>query len=197
MIDVNTLYRVPKDLCYKYLKQFVPKKSIKLAFYRSCLDYYITKKTIWNIVPSLSKDGVLCVEVFLNNISNVIKFCEDNNYYYDTLIFYNPKFDKGLGTNFINCGIYFVLIYKEKPHKVSGGNILYIDNHKDMYREVLTRICDTFSSPVNILLLIGDTFLPFIEDFKILCRYIIAFGNDDFFAIQARKNGMREVEVDL
>jgi len=192
-MEVDTIYKTAKDLAWEHIKTHVPTNSISLSFYKACLERYITKKTIWNIMSRMKDNGVLCINCVPENLSDVMQILKGSGVRHDTLVFYNEKFDGIHGVQFTNCAIYFVIAYKTPKAKLNGHNILKIDTDK-VAEGAYTYLCEEFSDPEDIVLLVGNDPICFVGLMKNLCLYIVGFGNYECYIDMAEKEGLRCVE---
>jgi len=176
-MDIDVLYRCPKDLCWQYLKQFVLLNSVDIAVYKACLDPYVTKKTFWNTISRIKPNGLFCIECEPENISDVIRLVNDYGYKYSISGIYN---DSRLAL--------YIWIYRSNLIKPNIRKLYRINNWEDD----IPRILANFVDYGKIVLLLGDATLPFAITMKNLSRYIIAFGDDELYCQAIKMEGVRE-----
>lgn len=193
--SVDVLYNVAKDLAFRYLKQHVDREVIKLAIYKSCLDQYITKKTLWNIMPLLSSDGVAAVQCNFRNIGELVAFSESEGYHYDVVFFYGQTMRGQVMRNFYIAELPFVLIYKgEKILTERLPNFLPTDDASHV-QGVASRLVGMFTDMRDAVLCVGDAIIM-APTVKRLCRHVIAFGDDPAAIAEIRTEGVILREVD-
>jgi hypothetical protein len=176
-MDLNVVYRIPKDLCWQELKRFVRLGSVRLAVYRTCPDIFITKKTIRKAIDLIRPDGYLCIQTTILDCSDVIRYLKQIN----CKFMYSVTFD-GLAFHIL------VVIYKNEIYKPNLPRIIRIELIEEII-DLLVKLTDYR----DVCLMIADGALAYIDKLKALSRYVIAFGNDDFFISSAVKQGLREV----
>lgn len=177
-MEVDVLYKIPNDLIFRYIKRYVRSKSIKLALYCACDDNYLAKKTILNTLPLLNHlNGIMAVECTFKNISDILKINSDLKY------------------NFTQSIALFVT-----KEDIDNKIIPYV-----VYSP--TFICDTFSKeqPFDYflkytktrdnVLLMGHQASVAISRIKSLCRYVIAFTDNEIITMLAKKDGVKEIDV--
>lgn len=176
-MDLDVLYRIPKDIIWQHVKQFVPPQSVDIIIYKPCIDIYITKKTFWNALTRLKPEGLFCLECEPENVSNVIKLIEDSSYEYCLSYF--------IGDNRIAI---YVLAYTEDTYKPESLKSYRISRWEE---DVPLTIINLVSS--NVIMLLGDATLPFIPIIKDRNKYIVAAGGDDIYSEIAKSEGIREI----
>lgn len=192
--DVDVLYRVPKDLAFRFLKAHVYPSSVRLVLYKGCLDMYVTRKTIWNATTLLTDDGVLAIHCNYNNLSHVTEFLREQEMPHDVLLFHGEHV---VAQNFATrtaAAIPFVLVYKTRPQVEKRlPNLVEVESD-----EVLDEIVSFFLSSVradDLSLYIGDA-ATMAYPAKLLGRNVIVFGDDPIAVSVLLNEGVSESEVD-
>ncbi len=175
-MEIDTLYRVPKDLCWRYVKAIAKPNSIGLIFYRACVDSYVTNKTILNALTRLSEGGFMCIECLPENAHSVIKAIDMAGYRYFTLPAVGP-----------NRWAIYVVAYKNESLKPKCGRLIRISSWENI-ATIFAHLIPT----EDIVLAIGDAMLPFVPVIKSLNHYVIAMGDDPIFNVMVQQAGLRE-----
>jgi len=193
---VSIVYKIAKDLAHQYLSSFVEEKSIKLAFYKACIDKDITYTTLSRTVPLLAKNGVLAVECHYHNLSDVVRFCEETGYAHDVLVFHGNLVH---GQDFASCYssvIFFVVLFNTKPEWQSK-----VENFEELGGELppLEEIVNEFTLATDN----GDTLL-FIGDISFMALYaasegreFVVFSDDPACITVLTSEGAEEKEIDV
>ena len=192
--DINVIYNIPKDIAFRYIKMHIYKNSVKFAAYKTCLDMYVTKKTIWNAMTRLSTDGIFVIMCNYHNISHVLDFLDSENLSYDVLLFYG---DNIKGQDFFQTYssiIPFIIIYKSNSYaKIKSSNVIKIKSD-NFFLDIFYFFC-RFIDPKEISLYIGE-----ISNLAVFARRIghelIVFDNDLININSLLEEGMIESEVD-
>lgn len=182
-MDIDVLYEVRKDLCWKYVKKYVDEESVNLILYSACLDNFITKKTFWNAAGRLRPDGIFFVRCYPENVSSVISLAVEKGYKYSVI--YRDFFL----SNKSNIEIY-IAIYKNELYKPNIESFLRITNIEDLGENFinLTKFNDT-------VLFLGDDVLAYVQMAKKLSRYVIAFGQNDLYTNKIVNDGVSKIEL--
>lgn len=193
--DINVLYRVPKDIAFKYLKMHIYKKSVKFAVFKTCLDMYVTKKTIWNVMTLLSVDGVFALMCNYHNLSHILDFLDNENLSYDVLLFYGDNIE---GQNFsqtYSAIIPFIIIHKTISYiQKKSSNIINIKSSGNVFEEIFYYF-NRFILPKEISLYIGEM-SNLAMNAKKFCHEIVVFDNDLININNLLSEGIIESEVD-
>lgn len=177
-MELDVIYRIPKDLIWQYINKYVYKNSVNLVLFRTCLDNYTNQKTINKAVSRLSTNGFFCLQVFPENVSYIIKCIENNNLQHQVVYFCTNSNDISM---FLLCG---------QNIKNTQNQIIFVENFSDL-EDKLIFLCNTG----DIILLVGDFFIPLAHKCKNFGRHIIGFGNEDCF-VSIRKNySIREISL--
>ncbi len=180
-MEIDVLYRVSKDLCHQYINRFVKQESINLAFYRTCHDQYINKKTIWNAASRITPGGIFCIQVGPENISDVIRLVQEQGYKFKVIYCdCTWALSEGVAT--------YLLAYKNEIAKPKINTLLRIDSIEELGQKIIC-LC----AFVDLILCIGDSVLPFVEMSKRLGRTVIAFGDNNVYVESACNQGIREI----
>jgi len=194
--DVDVVYSVPKDLAWKYLKSHVYGETVKLAIYKACVDMYVTRKTIWNTIPLLTKDGLFAIWCNYNNLSYILSFCEEQDLSYDVVLFCG-SFIKGQEFKTVySAAIPFVFVYKDYPEEnlntaSKGSNIVQLVTDKPV-DEIASKL--VFTTKVkDVVMFIGDAvaMAPIVKN---LCRHVVAFSNESIYVSALLNEGVVENE---
>jgi len=192
--SVDVLYNISKDLAFRYLKRYVDREVIKLAIYKSCLDKYITKKTLWNIIPLLSIDGVVAVQCNFINLGELVAFAESEGYHYDVVLFYSQFLRGQVMRNFYIAEMPFVFIYKGDkvlmqllPNLLPTGDASHVQG-------VASQLVSLFTDTRDVVLCVGDS-IVMAPTVKRLCRHVIAFGDDPAAVAEIRTEGIVLKEI--
>jgi hypothetical protein len=192
--DIDVLYRVAKDLAFRYLKAHIYPSSIKLALYKGCLDMHVTKKTIWNVTPLLTDDGVLAIYCSYNNLSHVTEFLREEDMPHDVLLFHGEHVAAQDFATRTAAAIPFVLVYKTRSLVEKRlPNLVEVKSER-----VMDEIAHFFLSSVSVQdlsLYIGDA-ASMAYPAKLMGRNVIVFCNDDMFVSVLLNEGVSENEVD-
>lgn len=186
MGDVDVLYRVPNDsICWRYINKHVGRDSVDLAIYKASLDSHSNKKTIWNAIGRLAPGGIFCIQCRTENISDIIRQVKEAGYDYKT-VFYQlmhvpPK----------QPVLIYLLVYKNKLFEPDIKTMTRINTIEMIAHQLLGLV--EFGS---LVLTIGSDTIHFAPIAKNLGRYVISFGDNDYFSSVARDQGMREVRFD-
>ena len=176
-MEVDVLYRVPKDLCWQYINRVVRPAAANVIFYRSCIDPYISKKTIWNAVSRIAPGGIFCIVCFPENISDIIRWIGDTDHTH-MIVYLIDDMQQVWPV---------VVVYRSEIVRPSCGQVKHIRSLDEGIQYLLQR--GNFGDTV---VLIGDAMLPYIPLVKQLGREVIALGDDELFAMQASDHGVRE-----
>ena len=175
-MEVDILYRVPKDLCWKYVKEIAKPNSIGLIYYKACLDPFITNKTIWNTISKLTTEGFMVIECSPETIGNAISAINKIGWRYSTI--------PGIGKS---TWAIFLFVYRADILKPKHGRWIRIDNWDDVAYLVVN-----LAKLEDIVMIIGDSTLLMIPTIKRLGRNIIAMGDDLIYCSIAANEGLCE-----
>jgi len=182
----DVLYRVPKDLAYRYLKRYISNDSVKLIVYKSCVDHYIMKKTFWNSMQLLSQDGFFAVQCCFENISRVVELIGEEGYGYDIVIFHGKN---------IEGVILFVFVYKDKKYcKSHVPDVIQYDQESPL-QEISFRILNA-TQYSDLIVYIGDA-MVMAPVAKAIGREIVVFGDDPILESVIVDEGVLAKEVKL
>jgi len=186
MGDVDVLYRVPNDsICWRFINRHVSRESVDLAIFKASLDSYSTKKTIWNAIGRLSPGGIFCVQCQTENISDIIRIIKESGWEYKTvyyqLMHVPPK----------RPVLVYLLIYKNKLFEPDIPSMTRINTIEVIAQQILG--LTDFGS---VIMTIGSDTVHFAPIAKNLGRYVISFGDNDYFSQVAMDQGMKEVRFD-
>lgn len=182
-MEIDVIYRIPKDFCWQYIKKFVKPAIIDLAIYHSSPDYFITKKTIWNAAGRIAPGGIFCIRVFPENMSDVIKLVEEQGYKY-RLIYFN--FFGRLNDSIVP----FLIGYKNEILKPNLDTLIHIRNMDDIGYKLIN-LCQYG----GLVLCVGDATIQFADMSKKLGRNVIGLGDNPAWISLAEQQGVRRIEI--
>lgn len=174
-MDIDVLYRIPKDIAWQYINTYISKSSLDLAVFRACPDSFVSKKTIWNLISRLKRTGFICVQCEPEFVSDIIKIFIDKKYNYTVTYFFD---ENRIYTYVISSKVKirnFDIFVKIN----SWEDIAYALSNLTQYRFVCT--------------FVGDACIPMAAIFKSLCRRVICFGADNFYCKYLLNNGISEI----
>jgi hypothetical protein len=185
MGDVDVLYRVPTDsICWRYINQHVGRGSVDLAIYKASLDSYSNKKTIWNAIGRLTPNGIFCIQCQTENISDIIRTVKEAGYNYRT-VYYQLVHVPGAPV------LVYLVAYRGKLFEPKLKPMTRVDTIETIVY-TLVQLTD-FGS---LIMTVGSDTVHFAPIAKNLGRYVISFGDNDYFSQVALDQGMKEVRFD-
>lgn len=195
-IDLNIIYKISKDLAFKYLKRYVPNNSVNLIIYKSCLDLYITKKTIWNSWLLLDNNGVIAIQANIKNLGDLVAFIEEQGYTYD-VVFFHGTFNGRTMYKYYESVVPFVFLYKNvNKSAITKPNLFFVEGGS-LIQAIAHKIINMFTITHNVVLFIGDLICA-VSVARNLCRHIIGFGDDQAAIVEiAHECGVSLREVEL
>jgi hypothetical protein len=186
-MENDVLYRISEDEAYQYVKQLVPKGSIKLAYCQLFFDLYISKKTILNCMPLLTKDGKIVIECDFYNISKILIWLSENDFYYKIC-----TVSKGICNNnkaWAYGHSVFVIVGKSVESVHSPGSIITFDRPGDY-----SVIIDALSEFRDTILCIGGKVIGCAIYCKKMCRHVICLSKAPN-ANNLLREAVKEVDV--
>ena len=184
-MELDVMYRVPKDLAWQQINRYVHRSSVDLAIYRPCPDLFTSKKTIRNAAGRIAPGGIFCLQCEPETITWTIDIVED-------------------------CGMKYHVVYEYCVEGYNGqhirpwvlgyeGGTFDADYKDDVIKITSAKKVGTtmlpFSDFGDTVLCIGNESLPHAIHAKEMGRHVVVFADDQILGLKLHFEGVRGVEI--
>lgn len=175
----NVFYNLPPDLAFQHVGGAVEKSSVALAVCQSCVDNYVTRKTLWKTLPLLQPGGVLAVQCNYRNLSNLLAFADDSCYDWDVVLFSGRSAIGPTMRSYRTALVPFVLL-SERQDEPSGQefplNLIDV-GESDCSSRVAAHLVGHHSDAGDLVIFVGGVSVM-AEEARKMGRDVVVFGND-------------------